>query len=680
MRITPFFCLLLIYLCPKAQLQTPVQGKTASGKTQFLWFSGHWSSSKKNVFIVDNATPGGNAGAGGSGTVTVNPDGTISASGGSQDEWNKTIDAGIQQINDWVNKLNSPANNLDPDEYNMNRLLLPDALEQQALWNGYKIEKGQDLLSPDTKPAQSTGNGKSGESPGKPTPPVNPAGDMGDLIKSFCEKAKADYNTVIEYYNSHRKDQDMNIPPPPEFEYSCYACDSDLRKVYDTTITHYVRDFMHPEDSMILKAQTLLRNYILLIGAGNEQTQQYTWGKSAVCNYFNPDELSNAVLGIARHLYQRAEKLVDQYHSRFKAGETIARTFFKVSRTYIMITESSNQGTDATYFPLIAEMELKNLNFYFDKLSHNDWKQVGNITYDISLMRNAALMNGGDESSFDNNLAKIIKIFNGFSLSIDMDVKIGTDDGYWISHLKGDCKVAPVFIEDSNQCYKWVVVDENSKDAFGFYKSKQLQEIDCQLITNQMMAPNGSPTYVGTKKFKNTLKGLRMDFCNPGKDTIILGSFVSDPPGNAIWSVPGGPPQALGITGDNLFADETRQKQLQESGKATEQMAVFKKENEETVAQIKSLAAQIKNETGDKKMEDYQKMMALLDKSKSSAPSNGVMAKMLFLDFEIPVQNNSQVLVDQTFEAAKINPGLSKAIIYANYKVHIENKGNSGKN
>jgi hypothetical protein len=75
-------------------------------------------------------------------------------------------------------------------------------------------------------------------------------------------------------------------------------------------------------------------------------------------------------------------------------------------------------------------------------------------------------------------------------------------------------------------------------------------------------------------------------------------------------------------------------------------------------------------------MEDYQKMMALLKKTKSSAPSNDVIAKMLFLDFEIPVQDNNQVLVDKTFEAAKINPGLSGAIIYANYKIHIENKAN----
>ncbi len=672
MRVTTFLCLLLICLSPKAQLQTPVPGKTSSGKTQFLWFTGHWSNSKKNVFIVDGSTGGGGAGGSGSSTVTINPDGSISASGGGLDEWNKTVDKGVQQINDWVNKLNSPANNLDPNEYNMNQLLLPDALEQQELWNGYKIDKDQNILSPDTKPAQGSGAGKSGAAPAKPAPPANTA---GDIIKSFCENAKADYNRVVGYYKSIQQDKNLNVPAPPEFEYNCYACDSDLRKVYDTTITHYVRDFMHPEDSLIRKGNELLGNYILVMASGNEITDPYT-GKSAVCNYFSPDELGDAVLGIARHLYQRAEKLVDQYHSRIKASEAIARTFFSVSRGYMIVSASNNLSGDAIYFPMISDMISKNMNFYFDKLSHNDWKQIGNITYDIGQMREATLMNGGDESSFDYNLARMIKIFNGFSLAIDMDVKIGKDGGYWISHLKGDCKVGPAFTRDSNQCYKWVVLDESSKDVLGFYKPKQLQEIDCQLITNQMIVPTGAPTYVGTKKFKNTLKGLRMDFCNPGKDTIILGSFISDPPGNAIWSVPGGPPQALGVTGDNLFADQTRQKQLQESGQANEQMAVFKKQNEETVAEMKSLAAQIKNETGDKKMEDYQKMMALLKKTESSAPSNGVIAKMLFLDFEIPVQDNSQVLVDKTFEAAKINPKLSGAIIYANYKIHIENKAN----
>ena len=674
MRVTTFLCLILICLSPKAQLQTPIPGKTSSGKTQFLWYTGHWSSSKKNVFIVDGSTTGGGA-VGAGGTVTVNPDGSVSQSGGAQDEWNKTIDKGVQQINDWVNKLNSPANNLDPNDYNMNQLLLSDALDQQELWNGYKIEKGQDILSPDTKPAQGSGNGKSGAPAGQAAPSANSG---GDLIKSFCENAKAEYNRIIDYYKSIQKDKNLNVTPPPEFDYSCYSCDSNLRKLKDTLIERYVDDFMHPEDSLINNANGLLKGYLEMVGTGNEETGQNTWGKSAVCNYFSPDQLSDAVQGIARHLYQRAEKLVDQYHSQFKSAETLARTFLSVSRSYMLISESNNPGGEATYFPMISDMMLKNFNYYYEKLSQNDWKQIGNIPYVIGLLRIAAMLgaSNADRNIFDNYLANMAKISNGFSLSIDMDVKIGKDGGYWISHLKGDCKVGPAFTRDSNQCYKWVVLDESSKDVFGFYKPKQLQEIDCQLITNQMIVPTGAPTYVGTKKFKNTLKGLRMDFCNQGKDTIILGSFISDPPGNAIWSVPGGPPQALGVTGDNLFADQTRQKQLQESGQANEQMAVFKKQNEETIAEIKSLDAQVKNETGNKKMEDYQKMLALLKKTESSAPSNGVIAKMLFLDFEIPVQDNNQVLVDKTFEAAKINPGLSGAIIYANYKIHIENKAN----
>ena len=78
-------------------------------------------------------------------------------------------------------------------------------------------------------------------------------------------------------------------------------------------------------------------------------------------------------------------------------------------------------------------------------------------------------------------------------------------------------------------------------------------------------------------------------------------------------------------------------------------------------------------------MEDYRKIMAMSKTTASSAADNGVLAKMLFIDFEIPVQDNNQVLVDQTFEGAKINPKFSQVIVYANFKIHLENKSNPAK-
>ncbi len=94
------------------------------------------------------------------------------------------------------------------------------------------------------------------------------------------------------------------------------------------------------------------------------------------------------------------------------------------------------------------------------------------------------------------------------------------------------------------------------------------------------------------------------------------------------------------------------------------------------VDEMKRLASKMKSDTGTKKLEDYQKIMAMSRKSASSAADNGVVAKMLFLDFEIPVQNNSPVLIDQTYEGAKINPKFSSVIVYANLKIHLENKVN----
>ncbi len=675
--------LLLLLFCVSSRAQNNLSASTGSpsGNTRFLWFTGHWNPTKKNIFIVDKDS----AGRGG-GTITIHPGGKITTSGKEEDEWNKKIEEGIQQMDKWVAQLTSPANNVNPDSYELNQLLLPDAREQQQLFNDYKIDPDQDLLSPDDRPGKSpTGN----QNPSSPASNSSQSGDANSIqsAAALCEKVKADYKEVLSYYSANKKYNDANlqVPPPPEFEYSCYACDSNMRKVYDTTIEHYVRDFVHPEQELVRKGMAILKQ---LGEAGLNkpvipETYAELFSKSGPCNYIGYDELTDAVMGIAQHLYWRAEKLVTKYQKRFKAAEAVTRTYLSVARDYILISALKGTGQsnpEDQYFPILAGMIYQNFYFYFDKLKHNDWKQVGNLTYMLSLCRNSSLLGSNSaDYDFDKNLAKIAEVFNGFELTVEMDVKTGKEKGYWISHLKGRCKVGPKFSRDSNQCYKWVVMDESSKDGFGFYNFKQDQDFDCDLITNQIVVPNGAPVYIGTKKYTNRLEGLKMDFCNPGKDTIIFSRFLPNPKNNGLWKLPYGPPQPMGITGEEYFADYQTRKEYAKSGKAKEESDAFQKKNEEMVDEMKKLASRMKSDTGAKRMEDYQKIMAMSKKTASSAADNGVLAKMLFIDFEIPVQDNSSVLVDQTFEGAKINPKFSQVIVYANFKIHLENKSNSAK-
>ena len=215
---------------------------------------------------------------------------------------------------------------------------------------------------------------------------------------------------------------------------------------------------------------------------------------------------------------------------------------------------------------------------------------------------------------------------------------------------------------------------KTSQDVLGFYKTKALQQIDCDLITNQIVGPAGSPVYIGTKKYTTNLFGLRMDFCNPGKDTIVLSNFAANPKNEGLWKLPYGPPQPLGITGEEYFADFNRRKELVKSKEADKEADEFKKKNEEMVDEMKKLATQMKTDTGAKRLADYQKILAMSKKATSSVADNGVVAKMLYLDFEIPVKNNDRELVNTTFEGAKINPRFSNVIVYANYKIIIENE------
>jgi hypothetical protein len=680
MQLIPGLCCLLC-VCNYTRAQLPVngQGTVTTGKTQFLWFTGHWSPSKKNVFIVEKDSTGS-----GGGTVTLRGDGSVTTTGPDLDKWNKKIDEGIKKTDDWVNQLNNPVNNIDPDEHQLNQLLLPDAMQRQQEWTSYKIDPGQNLLTPDEAPAKNS-NGNSGASAGSSGSGQTKTNSrtLSDVLGEFCDKAKADYNTVINYYKSVKKynDANLNVSPPPEFEYSCYACDSNIRKSDDTTIAHYVRDFTHPEDSMVRKGVSLLRNYQLFGLSDNIVPAEFenNFRKSGACNYFSQSELSDAVIGIAQHLYWRAEKLVNKYHTHYKAVAAVSRTYFSVARDFMLISaldgRSSSDNTDS-YFPIISEMINKNLYDHFDKLEKkHDWKEIGNLNYMMSLARDEALLgsNTADENFF-NEMKKISAIFNGFNLNIEMDVKTGKEKGYWISHLKGHCKIGPRFTGDSNQCYKWVVLDENRKDILGLYYSKALQLIDCDLITNQIVGPAGAPVYIGTKKYTANMVGLKMDFCNPGKDTIVLSNFAANPKNEGLWKLPYGPPQPLGITGEEYFADFQRRQELAKSGQADKEADEFKKKNEEMVEEMKKLAAQMKTDTGTKRLADYQKIMAMSKKAGSSVADNGVVAKLLYLDFEIPVKNNDRELVNTTFEGAKINPRFSNVIVYANYKILIENE------
>jgi hypothetical protein len=686
-----FPALSLLLFVTVAEAQSPAHADTGH---RFLWFTGHWSTTKKNSFIITGTGGGGLPTSGGTGpgenppggsvtpppqggSVTISGDGSVLISGTGIDAWNRRLDRAIQSQQQYVQQLDNPQDNLDPATHQLHELLKPDAQQQLQETQDLRIDKQQDILSPNTKPGQSAAPAaaQSSSSPSS-------SQDIGE----YCRQAKADYDQVISWWKTHAKDKeaDLTYPPPPTFDYNCYACDSSIRNNCQQTIDNYVRDFFHPEDSLVAKALGILKfmgQHGIESGKGmDEQTYEKFFAanskdpsQSGACSYLSPDNLAGAALDITRHAYARADKMMRDNRKNFKAVSAIVKTWLTAARNYMLI--SGNQGFEDRGMTDLGSIVSRAVEYYTDEFRRNDWRQIGNLTYILEMMRQQALLGFNNDATFQDYLGRLERIWNGFKLTIEMDIKIGKDGGYRLTHIKGEGYIMPAFQRDSNQCYKWVMADENSMDCLGFYKPSVLQTIDCHIIDNEIVMPPQVPkmTYVGTRTYKTTLQDLNMNFCNPGHDTIMLSGFTPSPLTAGTWQVPYSSPVNLGVNGmEQFFEDANAKKKLVDDGEAQKASDAMQKQAEQLKTQMEALKSQM---TGPQGGASYEKMMELANKARSLATSAGV-GKMLWLDFILPVQNNTTVLVDKKFDAKEMNPQESPIIVYGYYTIHIENTGN----
>jgi len=696
--------LLFLFLCCPAGMSAHAQSDTSH---RFLWFTGHWSPAKKNTFVATglygNASGSASSGAptGGGTTVTIGNNGTVHVSSPGIDSWNRWVHGAVASGQQFIQQLENPHDNLDPATHHLYQLMLPDAEEYQQELQDIGIDAAQDILSPDISSGQSTGSGQYGTSAGSSqsagsdgsstssgsnqsgtssasnqsgtssgsgqsgTSPVSGqftgASQSGQSAGTqptddYCRQAKADYDEVISWWKAHRHDkyEDLTYSPPPGLEYNCYSCDSGMRSVYQQTIDNYVRDFFHPEDNLLNKAFAIMKARYL-----------------SPCSYMDMDDISTAAYDIAHHAFSRADKMMHENRKNFKAVEAVAKTWLKAAHDLIMI--GGDAGIENEGLAEIGAIRALAVDYYLGELQHNDWRQIGNIPFLIDLMHKEALTSGKESGSGDFP-ARLRQIWNGFELSIDMDIKVGRDGGYVIIHQKGKCHIIPAFQQDSNQCYKWVVADENKVDKQGFFMPSALQTIDCNLLDAEMITPRARPKYIGTKYYRTTLKSLSMDFCNPGHDTILLTNLYPNPTTAGLWEMPGAGALNLGDNGvDEFFQSLADRKRLADDGEAKKAAAQMKQQAQQLVAQMQTLKTQMGSHQG---AANYEKMMELAQKARSlsTAPAAG---KMMYVDFILPVQNNNAVLVDKRWDAKEINPTESAVIVYGYYTIHIENAGKS---
>jgi hypothetical protein len=647
---------------------------------QFLWFKGHWNTSNKKQFIIDNNTAAGTSANSSSpaGTVTVDDDGSVHLQSGNVDKWNKKIDEAQKIIDDWESKLENPVS-ADVTTYDLNKILLTDVIKDKEEYKGYKVDPKADILG-QSKEKQRMNN-------------------VVNNYSAYCEQMKPSYDRIINFWNTHQHDKgpDLNIPVPPEFEYSCYACDSNLRKNKDSLIEQYVRDFFQPEDSLVRSGYSILGTFnVLGIGSENGKvvdgiepvldlfhTDKKDPSKSGPCSYLDFYRLCEAIKGIREHLYERAIELYKRNKNNFKAAEAIIRVCLRAGSDQVQLTGSGNADDNIlSELPKLLDLSI---DYYLGKLKAHDWKELGNIPFIYSLIREKGLL-GADVEAQSNEMMELENVLTGFRIYIDMDIKVGKGGGYVLCHLKGKAKIAPDFEQEENQCYSWVVTEDDPKIVkywLGGQKyliakypvKKNTQQIILDLLANQIVAPSPIvPVYAGTKQYQTILKSLRMDFCHPDDDSILLTSFVPFPDVRAgIWKIPQSRPVAMGINSlDTYFRDVKKTEQIGKSGELQEQVALMKDEAE----QLKTKMATLQSQMGNGRNKDNLGTYVELQKSLTQAEDMGNNEKIspaMYIVFKLPTQNNN-VLVDKTYNAAEINPSLSQAIVYGKFSVNIKHE------
>lgn len=654
---------------------------SAQAQNKFLWFTGHWSKDKKNVFVIDATTdstqngvikmPAGN-------TVTIAKNGSITIGSACIDDWNKKIDDGEKDLDKTIKDMTSPGHETEEWAYHFNKAAMPMLDSLKADWKSNKIDKKGDALNPELN-GQHQNNEESQAL-------KNSSNSMSD----WCKTIQPKFQAIADFYHAHAKEKynDLTFPAPPEYELKCMNCDSTAYNNYLKQCDDYVKNFSKPESDYVKDALSIMKKLLLVGrsqgisgngaggGTGNAEMDEKLnplFNNSGSCGYFNKEDLGHIVQWLMQRLHDKADKLVSKYEKEdvaYKVVYPVQRVYMGINRQCALLGVS-----DGNISPEVSKLAYNAYMHYYTQLvEKHDWSQLYNIPQIFSLYKNYALVSGNTTESSDV-VTNIFKILNSFQLNVEMDIKIGKNGEYFLTHLKGKAKITPEFdYNKKEKCYNWVIA-EDQPDGVGQPVKKLNQKMDVDLLDNEMIVPKGAPVYTGTKKYWCSLQQLNMDFCNPGKDTILLSGFSPNPSYMAgTWKYPGGTSSLAAINGlDHFFQDIIKMKALAQSGAVQQQENITKEQAEKLEAQMKKIAAEVGNKRDPASIAKYQEFINKMNSGKQLF-SNQNIAPMMFIDFPLQIQNNTATLFNKRFNAKEINPTISDVVVYGYYTVDIEYK------
>ena len=647
----------LLYSLSEASFcQTAFNGMTIDTVQNhyFLWFHGHWNQQKKNTF---NIIPPNGIGSGG--TATVSSSGNVNIQTSGMDDWDTFVDNGINDLDKWDKDLKSPAHDYREWSHHLNIVLLPEINRMKKELNDFKVTKEDKKVDIEKEHLQQLAQG----------------------LQNGCTSFKPRYEEIMNYCkaHSHDKDSDLKVPPPPEIDFTCSECDTNIQNTNQKIIDDYLKKFPEPEGGMIRDLLPKLRDMALLGVNGSYTLGSHSgiedivindfYKKNGVCSYLHKDEMWNAVIFLANHVLRRAQKLVDDYHKDIKTQPVVTKTYLSVLRQNILLGNGKDNLENGRYFQKILRMVYDEYYYYKDRLfKDHDWSQLSNFHLLFEFIRTYQMLGGGQLDNWTN----LVSLLNNFQLSIEMDIKAGGNGRYIIAHLKGKTKIAPEFNPDSNKCYTWVACKDQT-DQYGAPIKEDAGKIHCDLLNTEIVAPGPHPVYIGTHNYYTQLKLLKMDFCHPGQDTILFTQFNADPVTSGLWKYPYGPNHANNIWElDTYFKSNNKTIELAKSGALEQQAQVTAQTDREMIAKLQAMKSKFKS--GNFSMSDVHKIQEMVNQSQSSA-NNKNLSPAFYIDFPLDIHNNTTTIFHQRFDSKQVSPVTAPAVIYGYMTIDITYTG-----
>jgi len=315
--------------------------------------------------------------------------------------------------------------------------------------------------------------------------------------------------------------------------------------------------------------------------------------------------------------------------------------------------------SDASYSDELKDLGDAFLKFYYHlkhkMIEEKDYSQIANIPLMLSLIGQSQLLENNYVLNFNTELDEL-RNFCHFKLTVDMDIKVGRDGGYVLTHLKGTAKVVTEL--DSVKCLKFVLDKEEQA------------KIKLDVIANEIIAPGPHPVYIGSKIGESPMPFIDIHFCDEGNDSIYV--FRSVPKGgNGMWRNPGGPP--LNIWINSLDAQFQDSKQLAADAEAAasdyknDPSKIDAMKQEANAMQAKLAAMRQSGKSPAMMAEEIKKMM-----DKGEKATQQPVVRLSQLKFPVKLFNYNKVLINERFDAKQINPDAAPVIVYGYLTIKLE--------